>query len=176
MGFLVFLLGGRFEGGDDGLVMVVSRGEQNSSMGRKEKKKTHLIEDVLELVLRQRRALDVLDGPQLLGHALAVLLADGRHALFLQLIPDLLLVAEIDLRADDEAGYAGAMMVDFGEPFLADVLKGRGGGDAEADEEDVGLRVRERTETVVVFLAGGVEEAERVGFVADPGGGGGLVS
>lgn len=60
------------------------------------------------------------------------------------------------------------MVVHFGEPLLADVLEGGGGCDAKTDEEDVGLRVREGPEPVVVFLAGGVEEAERVGFVADP--------
>jgi hypothetical protein len=60
-------------------------------------------------------------------------------------------------------------VVDFGEPFLADVLEGGGAGDAEAHEEDVGLRVGEGAETVIVFLAGGVEEAEGVGLVTDPG-------
>ncbi len=62
------------------------------------------------------------------------------------------------------------MVVNFGEPFLADVLEGGGRGDTEADEEDVGLGVGEGAETVVVFLTSGIEEAERVRFVADPGG------
>lgn len=66
--------------------------------------------------------------------------------------------------ADDEAGDAGTMMMDlsspprsasrlkswkwkggeadFGEPFLFDVFETRRAGDAEADQEDVRLRVR----------------------------------
>ena len=59
-------------------------------------------------------------------------------------------------------------MVDLGEPLLANVLKRGGGGDAEADEEDIGLRVRERSKSVVIFLSSGVEEAEGVGFIANP--------
>ncbi len=144
---------------------------ENSRIARKkEKKATHLIKDILQLILRQRRALDILDGPQLLGHALPILLANRLHALLGQLLPHLRVFAQIDLGADDEAGHPGAVVVDFGEPFLAHVLEGGGGGDAEADEEDVGLGVGEGAETVVVFLTGGVEEAERVWFVADPGG------
>jgi len=62
------------------------------------------------------------------------------------------------------------VVVNFGEPFLADVFEGGRGCDGEADEEDVGLGVGEGAEAVVVFLASGVEEAEGVGFVADPKG------
>ena len=60
-------------------------------------------------------------------------------------------------------------MVHLGEPLFSHVLEGGGGGDGEADEEDVGLRVGEGSQAVVVFLSGGIEEAEGVGFVADPG-------
>lgn len=62
------------------------------------------------------------------------------------------------------------MVVDFWEPLLADVLKGGGGGDGEADEEDVGLGVGEGTESVVIFLSCGIEEAKRIGLVTDPRG------
>jgi hypothetical protein len=51
------------------------------------------------------------------------------------------------------------MMVYLWEPLFAHVLEGSRGSDGEADEEDVGLRVGERAQAVVVFLAGGVEEA-----------------
>lgn len=64
------------------------------------------------------------------------------------------------------------MVVDLWEPLFADVLEGGGGGDGEADEEDVGLGVGEGAETVVIFLSGGIEEAEGVWLVADPGRGG----
>ena len=49
------------------------------------------------------------------------------------------------------------MVVDLGEPLLADVLEGGGGGDGKADEENVGLGVRERSEAVVIFLSGSIE-------------------
>ena len=60
------------------------------------------------------------------------------------------------------------MVVDFGEPFLADVLEGGRRGDRKADEEDVGLRVGQGTQTVVILLTGGIEQAQGVGLITDP--------
>lgn len=133
---------------------------------------THLIEHILELILRQGRALDILDSAQLLSHPLAILPPNRAHLLLAQLLLDALVVAQIGLGADDQAGHARAVVVDLWEPLFAHVLEGGGRGDGEADEEDVGLGVGEGAETVVIFLPGRVEEAEGVGLVADPGGGG----
>lgn len=130
---------------------------------------THLVKDVLELVLRQGRALDVLDSAQLLGHPLTILPPNGRHLLLAELVTHALVVAQIGLGADDEAGNTGAVVVDLGEPFLAHVLEGGGRGDGEADQEDVSLGVGKRTETIVILLPGGIEEAQSVRLVADPG-------
>lgn len=77
---------------------------------------------------------------------------DGSLFLSLQFFNDLWIIPQIHLRADDEAGYSGAMMPNFREPFLLHVLERGGGGDAEADEKDVRLRVRKWTQTVVIFL------------------------
>jgi hypothetical protein len=60
------------------------------------------------------------------------------------------------------------VVVHFWEPLLAHVLERRRRRDAEAHQEHVRLRVRQRAEPVVVFLAGRIEEAEGVGFVTDP--------
>lgn len=60
------------------------------------------------------------------------------------------------------------MVVDFGEPFLANVLKRRGGSNGEADQEDIGLGVGQRTKTIVVLLTGGIEQAQGIGFITDP--------
>lgn len=40
--------------------------------------------------------------------------------------------------------------------LLLDVIKGIGRVDGKADENDVGIRVGERTEAIVIFLAGGI--------------------
>ena len=52
-------------------------------------------------------------------------------------------------------------MPDFRDPFFSDVFKGMRRDDAEADEEDVSLRVGQRTQTIVILLTGGVEQASR---------------
>lgn len=52
------------------------------------------------------------------------------------------------------------MVLDFGKPFGFHVVEGWGGYDGEADQENVGLRVGEGAEAVVVFLSGGVPESE----------------
>lgn len=53
------------------------------------------------------------------------------------------------------------------EPLFLYVLKRSRTRHAEADEEDVGLGVREGSEPVVVLLSRGIKEAEGVGVVPD---------
>lgn len=129
---------------------------------------THLVKNVLQLVLGERAALDVPHGTQLLGHLLAILLPHGRHLLLAQLLAHAGIIAQIGLGADDEARHARAVVVHLGEPLFPDVLEGGGRGDGEADEEDVGLGVRERAQAVVILLSGSIEETEGIWLVADP--------
>jgi hypothetical protein len=60
------------------------------------------------------------------------------------------------------------VVVDFGKPFLSHVLKRGRGSDREADKEDIGLGIGKGAQTVVIFLSGGIEEAEGIRLVADP--------
>ena len=81
------------------------------------------VKDVLEALLGEGRALDVLDGAELPGQPLALLAGDRPLLLPLELLEHLGVVPEIDLRADDEARDAGTVVVDLGEPLLLHVLK-----------------------------------------------------
>jgi hypothetical protein len=60
------------------------------------------------------------------------------------------------------------VVVDLGEPFLAHVLEGGGGGDGEAHQEDIGLRVGEGTQTIVILLTGRIKQTQRIGLITDP--------
>jgi hypothetical protein len=51
--------------------------------------------------------------------------------------------------------------------LLLDVLEGIRGIDRETNEDNVGIRVRERTETVVVFLTGRIPQRELNVFTID---------
>jgi hypothetical protein len=121
--------------------------------GRLERGDDGLVKDVLEALLRQGRALDVLDGAELTREPLARVVLDGPLLLPGELLADGGVLSQVDLGADNQAGHARAVVVDLGEPFLLDVLERCRARDREADEEDVGLRVRERTQTVVILLA-----------------------
>lgn len=48
-----------------------------------------------------------------------------------------------------------------------DVVKRRRAHDGEADEKDVGLRVRQRAQTVVILLSGGIPKSETYGLAVD---------
>lgn len=129
----------------------------------------YLVEDILELVLCQSTALDVLDRAQILGHSLAVLLAHWLHLLLAQLLPNTWVISQIRLGTHNQAWHTGAVMVNFGKPLFADVLERGRRGDGETDEEDIGLGVGERTQPVVIFLPSGVEETKSIWLIADPG-------
>jgi hypothetical protein len=48
-----------------------------------------------------------------------------------------------------------------------DVVKGRRADDGKANKEDISLRIRQRPETVVIFLSSGVPQAQTYGLVVD---------
>jgi hypothetical protein len=163
--FFFFLSFSRVDGGSSAATIACAR--VSDCMWRGDLQ-AYLIEYVLQLVLRQRRALDILDCTQFSRHPLAVLALDRRHSLFGELVLDRVVLAQIDLGADNQARHARAVVMHLGEPLLADVLERGGRRHGEADEEDIGLGIRERAQAIVVFLSSGVEEAEGVGLVTDP--------
>lgn len=59
---------------------------------------------------------------------------------------------KIQLGADEDV-VGGAMVSDFRPPLGLDVREGSRRDDGEADEEDVGLGVRQRTKAIIVLLA-----------------------
>lgn len=143
-------------------------GQRPSSNGPTNRiSQTHLVENVLQALLRQSRALNVLDGAQLAGQLLALLSHNRPLLRPRELLHDAGIVAQIDLGSNDQAGHAGAVVVNFREPFFFDVFKRRWSGDAEAHEENIRLGVRERTQTIVILLTW-----KRTGvWVSDVGGG-----
>ena len=111
----------------------------------------------------------------LAAHLHGLLVADRFHALLAQAVERRRVLAQVELGADQDDGHVGRMVLDLGEPLGLDVVEGRGRDDAEADEEDVGLRVGERAQAVVVLLAGRVPQPERDGLAVDHDAGGVVV-
>ena len=113
-----------FQGSHNGLV---SKG-QSTTLGflfqeRGRERESYLIKDVFKFVLRQGRALNVLDGAQIFSHTLTVLLTHRLHSLFCQLLSHLRVITKIRLSTDDQAGNTRAVMMNLRKPFLANVLK-----------------------------------------------------
>lgn len=119
-----------------------------------------LLEDRLETGLVERRALNILDGADGLAHVHALLEGDGGKALLSEAVDGLLIIAKIELGADQEEGGVGAVVLDLGVPLGLDVLERGGGDDREADKEDIGLGVGEGAEAVIVLLTGGIPETK----------------
>lgn len=57
-------------------------------------------------------------------------------------------------------GAVRQLTSDLWVPLVPDVLVGGGARDGEADDEDVGLRVRQRPESVVLLLTRGVPQVQ----------------
>lgn len=56
------------------------------------------------------------------------------------------------------------MVLDLGDPLAADILEGGRINEGEGDDEDVGARVGEGTQAVVVLLTGRIPETEAHGL------------
>ena len=131
--------------------------------------RAYLIEDVLQVPLRQSAAFDVLDSSKQLRPLPALgFLDDSPIRVVLHSLPVVRVLAQIHLSADEEAGNTWAVMADLREPLVPDVVERGLGYNAEANEEYICLGVRERSQAVVILLSGRIEQAQGIGLVADP--------
>lgn len=160
---------GRLQNGALGLLLVGGQraGIQNSADG--------LVKDALEVSLRESRALEVLVSLNFLGTNEGLLIRYGLHALLSQRVEGGNVVAEIELGADEDDGNVGGVMVDFGVPLGADVVKGRRADDGKANEKDVCLGVGQRAKSLVIFLTSGIPETEADGLAINHDTGGVVV-
>ena len=118
------------------------------------------VENFFQVSRRLCRALDVLDCLDPLCHLQTLLPGYRGHAALSQDGDGVGVFSEVNLVAHQDDRHARAVVADLGVPFLLDVVEGDGADDGETHEEYVGLRVGERSETIVVFLAGRVPEIE----------------
>ena len=113
----------------------------------------YLIKDILQSLLRQRRALDIHDRAQLVRQFLALRCGYGSLVLSLERLYHLGVLPKIDLSAYNDARHVRAVMVDLWEPFFFQVPERGGRSDIEAHKENVRLRVAQWAKTVVILLA-----------------------
>jgi len=66
------------------------------------------------------------------------------------------LTSKILLATDEDDGQAGAKMHNLGNPLLLYVIEGVWGVNSEANKDDVGVGIAEGSETIIIFLAGGI--------------------
>lgn len=87
---------------------------------------TYLVEHILESLLCQCRAFDILHSSKFSRKPLTLFTHDWSLFLSCQLFYHLNIVSQVDLCAYDEAGHSGTVMMYFGEPLFLDVLERRG--------------------------------------------------
>lgn len=116
-----------------------------------------------DVILLQRGALHVLDGSDLLGQRVALLVGGRGQTLLLQLLHRFIVASQVFLGADQQDGNVGAVVGHFRVPLVLDVCVGRRATDGEADYKNIGLRIGESTQTVVLLLACSVPQVEADG-------------
>ena len=94
-------------------------------MSKKENKEilADLVKHILQFILGQCGAFHIFHRTQFSRHTLSVLFLNRLHSLLGQLLTHLWIVTEICLRADNQARDTGTMVVNFWEPFFANVFK-----------------------------------------------------
>ncbi|XP_072305812.1 uncharacterized protein [Eucyclogobius newberryi] len=115
---------------------------------------------------RARRGLEHFPDPLLsLGRALQIVVRPdarrhGPAVVGLHRPLHVLVVAQVLLVRHEDDGHVGAEVLHLGHPLLRDVLQRVRAVRGEAHEDDVGVRVGERPEPVVVLLAGRVPQRQ----------------
>lgn len=119
-----------------------------------------VLKDLADTLAGSGRALKVLVSANLLADLLTLLRQNRLLAGLAKLLDDLGFVAQILLAADENDGKTLAEVQDLGDPLLLDVVEGVRGIDGEADQDNVGIGVREGAKAIVIFLTSGIPEGE----------------
>lgn len=110
------------------------------------------VKHLLQILLRQRRALHVRDGPDFFRQRSGIFLWHGPLPPPRQLDQHFDILPQVALRAYEEDGREGAAAADLWDPLLPHVLKGGGADHAEAEQQGVGAAVAEVPEFVKLIL------------------------
>lgn len=102
--------------------------------------------------------LDVVRRPDLLTDAPGPGAQHGLHFRAVQVDEDVHVQQEVRLGPDQDDGGGRVVSPDLGDPLLGDVVEGGGIDQTEAEEEDVGVAVGQRSEFIKLLLDG--REAE----------------
>lgn len=99
------------------------------------------------------RALEIQNRFHSFGHRFAFFTFDDTLSIAFEPFFGLSVVSQVFFIANDHYGHVGTKVLDFGSPFLVDVLKRRLRVDGETHEYHIGVWIGERTQSVVIFLA-----------------------
>ena len=110
------------------------------------------VKHLLQVLLRQRRALDVCDSPDFFRQRPGIFLWHGPLPPPRQLDQHFDVLPQVALRADEEDGREGAAAADLWHPLFPHVLKGGGADHAEAEQQGVRATVAEVPEFVELIL------------------------
>ena len=136
-----------------------------------------LVKYTLQVALRERRTLEVLLCLDLLCDHDGLLVLNGRHLLLSERLLGRLVVPQVEFCANEDDGYTRRVMIYLWVP-LASVsvrLSSRGrmrlylclyvierwrANNGKADEEDIGLGVRKRSQPVVILLSSSIPQSQ----------------
>lgn len=110
------------------------------------------VKHLLQILLRQRRALDVRHCPDFFRQRPGVFLQHRPLPPPRELDQDLDVLPQVALCAYEEDGRERTAASDFGDPLLPDVLKGSWADHAEAEQQGVSAAVAEVAEFVKLVL------------------------
>ena len=91
--------------------------------GRAENRPDRFIKHCLEASLRERGALQVFDGTDLLGHGQALRVGDGCQLLLLQLLDRVFIVPQVKFRPHQDDGCVGTVVSHFRVPLCTNIFK-----------------------------------------------------
>lgn len=96
----------------------------------------------------------------LLGNDERLFVGYGLHLSCAEGVCGRFIVSQVKLGTDKDNRDVGGMVFDFRKPLGFDVIERRRADDGETDKEDICLRVGQRSETVVILLAGGIPQTQ----------------
>ena len=121
------------------------------------------VENMLHSFPGESRAFQVLCSLQALGHPLPLLLADHLLLLLGQHVQGCSVTPQVNFGSQEDERSVWAVMLDFWKPILLYSSEGGRLGYGETDEEDVGVGIGERSQSVGILPGEtGVPEGQNV--------------